>query len=296
MKSLFRKQQGHLPNLIIIGAMKAGTTSLHHYLNLHPEIFMSRKKELNFFIEKEHGTRGLSWYQSNFVGQARVFGESSPNYTNHPFWKGVPARMAQTIPTAKIIYLVRHPIKRMVSEYLHQVAAGIEHRSLVQAFKAISPYPYVQRSRYFFQLEQYLSYFSAEQILVVTSEELQRFPGQTMARIFQFLDVDARFTFTFSLRNIGEIWKFGPTIANPNFNFDAKLHQSAYKKSYPIRGAYYLSKLTRGKLLKPQARPRVPQSLHDHLLDYLSEDIEQLTAFTGRTFHEWNLDKVHREI
>ena len=71
-----------LPNLIIIGAMKCGTSALHRYLGLHPEISMSDEKELNFFIEGMNWEKGLAWYESMFTGKAKVHGESSPDYTN----------------------------------------------------------------------------------------------------------------------------------------------------------------------------------------------------------------------
>src|ERR687894_2292944 len=73
-----------LPNLIVIGAQKCGTSVLHYYLSLHPEVSMSRPKELNFFIEERNWPRGLDWYKSQFDGDARVRGEASPNYTAYP--------------------------------------------------------------------------------------------------------------------------------------------------------------------------------------------------------------------
>src|SRR3954454_1582153 len=102
-----------LPNLIVIGAAKAGTTSLHHYLDLHPQIAMSRWKELDFF-SKEFDRDGLRWYESQFA-DAPVRGESSPSYTRHPENPGAAARMASVVPDAKLIYIVRDPVDRYVS-------------------------------------------------------------------------------------------------------------------------------------------------------------------------------------
>lgn len=73
-----------LPNLIIIGAMKCGTTSLHSYLSLHPEIKMSRQKELDFFVDRYNWHRRIDWYQSQFKGKAKIYGKSSPNYSKYP--------------------------------------------------------------------------------------------------------------------------------------------------------------------------------------------------------------------
>ena len=84
-----RKRHAELPNLIIIGGLKCGTTSIHHYLGLHPEIQMSKPKELNFFVEELNWDLGLDWYASRFDDRFKVRGESSPHYTNLPRFDGV---------------------------------------------------------------------------------------------------------------------------------------------------------------------------------------------------------------
>ena len=95
-----RKRHAALPNLIIIGGLKCGTTSIHHYLGLHPEIQMSKPKELNFFVEELNWDLGLDWYASRFDDRFGVRGESSPHYTNLPRFGGVArARCTSTAPT-----------------------------------------------------------------------------------------------------------------------------------------------------------------------------------------------------
>src|SRR5438309_2284856 len=112
-----------LPNLIVIGAARCGTTSLHKYLAAHPEIAMSREKELSFFVEEKNWSRGLGWYAAQFGAQAPVRGESSPAYSAFPLYRGVPERMARTVPDAKLVYLVRDPIARIASHYTHRSAS-----------------------------------------------------------------------------------------------------------------------------------------------------------------------------
>src|SRR5688572_16712902 len=96
-----------LPNLVVIGGAKTGTTSLHAYLALHPEIFMSRVKEIRFFTH--HYEEGAAWYAAHFRKGCdhAVRGEASPQYTAHPRLAGVPERMHTLIPDAKLIYVVR---------------------------------------------------------------------------------------------------------------------------------------------------------------------------------------------
>src|SRR3954454_424581 len=109
-----------LPKLLIIGAQKCGTTSLHTYLDAHPDVHMAAEKELDFFIEDRAWQRGLEWYATRFRDDAGVRGESSPNYTGWPVWDGVPERAAAVIPKARLVYLVRDPIDRIESHYLQR--------------------------------------------------------------------------------------------------------------------------------------------------------------------------------
>ena len=128
------ERQGALPNLIVIGGLKCGTTSLHHYLNLHPEIAMSRPKELNFFVAELNWDLGPDWYASHFDRAAPVRGETSPHYTNLPRFGGVAERMREVLGAeARIVYMVRDPIDRMLSHYLHNVGGGYESRPLETA-------------------------------------------------------------------------------------------------------------------------------------------------------------------
>ena len=128
-----------LPTFLIIGTMKGGTTSLHRYLRQHPEVFMPERKELNFFLDEYAGppidppeernwSRGITWYERQFAGaeRERAVGEASANYSRYPTYPGVAERIAEVVPKVKIIYLVRNPIDRVFSHYLHDVANGRE--------------------------------------------------------------------------------------------------------------------------------------------------------------------------
>lgn len=94
-----------LPNFLVIGAMKAGTTSMHRYLDAHPDVFMATQKELNFFIEELNWSKGLGWYEERFAeaGDATARGEASPGYAGYPVRRGVPERIAATLPDARFV-------------------------------------------------------------------------------------------------------------------------------------------------------------------------------------------------
>lgn len=179
-----------LPNFLIIGAMKSGTTSLHAYLSHHPQIFMSREKELRYFVDGGNWDLGPAWYESQFAGStgAVAIGEASPLYSKFPLHPRAPARIRDLIPDVRLIYLLRHPIERIRSHYQHSMFAG---RAKGQIEEVIFKSPdYVLTSLYAFQIEQYLEFFSLEQILLITSEDLKRKREETLRRMFRFLDVD----------------------------------------------------------------------------------------------------------
>jgi hypothetical protein len=182
-----------LPNLIVIGAMKCGTTSLHRYLGAHPQVFMSATKELNFFIEEATWSRGLEWYSSRFPTDRPIRGESSPSYAHYPYFDGVPERMRSVVPDAKLIYLIRDPVERIVSHWIHDAASGRESRRLEECLADVERSGYVMASRYFAQLERYLRWYPIERILVVRLEDLERSREETLERVFQFLGVDVSF-------------------------------------------------------------------------------------------------------
>jgi hypothetical protein len=179
-----------LPNFLIIGAAKAGTTSLYHYVGAHPQAFMSAKKELSFFCEEFKWGLGLEWYESQFegAGDAVAVGEASPRYSVYPLYKGVPGRIATVLPGVRLIYLVREPIDRMLSAYLDNTIHGLEDRPVEEALTS-DPF-YVWSSSYGLQLEQYLACCRREQILVVRSEDLRRDRQAALGRVFQFLGID----------------------------------------------------------------------------------------------------------
>lgn len=186
-----------LPNLLVIGAQKAGTSSLHSYLDLHPEISMSTPKELFFFNRPDWAVRrDLQWYEDHFDDRARVRGETSPVYSYYPQIPGVPERMCRVIPDARIIYMVRDPVDRMVSEYLHYAGRGGERRPLEEVFTQdrLELTRYVTRGRYHMQLQRYLEHFPSSRVLVLAQEDLLNDRAGTIRRAFRFLEVDEDFT------------------------------------------------------------------------------------------------------
>ena len=188
-----------LPSFIIIGAMKAGTTSLADYLRGHPDVYLPRVKELNFFVDQvtdpedvrvRNWHRGVAWYARQFRDgtDRRMRGEASPNYTKMSTAPGTAARMASVIPEAKLIYLVRDPVERIASHHRHLVAAGRERRPLDEAV-ATSP-RYLDPSMYTKQMAEYRNHFPSDRILVVVAEHLWARRPETFRCVLDFLGLD----------------------------------------------------------------------------------------------------------
>lgn len=183
-----------MPNFIVIGAMKSGTTSLFHYLQAHPQVFMSPLKEVEFFVEEKNWRRGMDWYRAQFAGAdpgAVAIGEASTAYTKYPEHKGVPERIASILPDARLIYVVRDPIERIRSHYQHRVLSGAERDPLERA--VLEDDRYIDCSRYAMQIERYLPHFPRERVLLMTSERLRTSRAKTVRSAYEFLGVDPNF-------------------------------------------------------------------------------------------------------
>jgi Sulfotransferase domain len=210
-----------VPDFIIIGAQKGGTTSLYRYLIEHPNIAPIYVKEPHFFDIYYH--KGLEWYRSYFPTAVEKYyaryvqkhdlitGEASPYYLFHP---SAAQRVAKTLPKAKLIVLLRNPIDRAYSQYQHQLRqSGVEALSFEEAIDAEEKrlageeekirqnekyasfnhrhYSYLARSTYINQLPVWLNIFPREQLLILKSEDLYADPASIAKQTLEYLNVPA---------------------------------------------------------------------------------------------------------
>ena len=181
--------RGRCPDAIVVGATKAGTTSLFHYLSDHPQVFMDPQKELRFFSDPARYALGPDWYRARFAAAGdRVAMESSNSYTRDPVYPGVAERMAAVCPDARLVYLVRDPIDRLVSHYRHRVATGREWRTPDDAVAADPSY--VAASLFGHQLSIHLRHRDLEQVHVARSDELGSDDDRARAALCDFLGID----------------------------------------------------------------------------------------------------------
>jgi hypothetical protein len=225
-----------LPDFIVIGAQRSGTTSFFNYLCQHREIHASYPKETHYF--SNYFRKGVYWYRSHFpltfhkkkveAGEKEKFitGEATPYYLPHPH---APRRVSELVPNVKLIALLRNPVDRAYSHYYHEVRIGVENLSFEEAIDKeeervsgelelllknehyrsfnFQNFSYLSRGIYIDQLESWLRYFDREQFLVLNSESFYEDPVNTIKLVTDFLDLPD--------------WK-------PNVN--KKYHQSHYSQ------------------------------------------------------------------
>lgn len=205
------------PTFIIIGAQRAGTTSLYNYLCAHPAILPARRKELHFF--NRGFAQGMQWYRAQFPawidhrehwGKRTLTGESTPAYLFHPL---AADRMRQTLPDVKLIALLRNPIDRAFSHYHHGLRVGYETLPFEDAIarepariererekmladpgyysEGYRNYSYLARGMYADQLERWFELFPRERFLILKSEAFYADPAAILNKTFAFLGVSS---------------------------------------------------------------------------------------------------------
>ena len=278
-----------MPNLVIIGGLKCGTTSIHHYLGLHPEIQMSKPKELNFFVEEQTWDLGLAWYRSRFDDRFPVRGESSPHYTNLPRFRGVVERLREHVPDAKLIYMVRDPISRILSHWRHATGAGYEKRTMEEALGR-DDQSYMHRSMYWMQLQPYLADFDRDQILVITQEELQTERDETMRKAFAFVGVDENF----SSDQFEREWERSTAKEGGRYQVMEKLIKLPGFRSLdrnfdrlPESMRWLVERVVHDPQKPAAPKPELPADIERRLTSTFAPDVAGLQEWVGREFAGW---------
>jgi hypothetical protein len=208
-----------MPNFLIIGAAKCGTTSLYKYLQQHPQIYMSPIKETNFFASDfvngkpqlreldfcygntpkiSYPVTSLEDYQALFaeVTTQKAIGEVSPAYLHRPL---APQRIKRHIPEVKLIAILRNPVDRAYSGYQMQVHNGRETREFSQNLNRDEIY--IKSGFYYASLKRYFDTFDRDRLLILLYENLRRDSIGLMQTIFEFLNVDSTFVPDVSVRH-----------------------------------------------------------------------------------------------
>ena len=288
-----------MPNFLIIGAMKSGTTALYYYLEQHPEIYMSPVKEPNFFSSQEQenaadAVTNIGTYQHLFRGGSgkKALGEASHSYLYEP---RAAAEIKRYVPEAKLIAILRNPIDRAYSHFLHMVRTGMEplddfaqalREEEVRIYKERTFQDYIGRGLYYQQLKRYFGTFPQEQVRVYLYEDLSGAPISTVQDAFRFLKVDDSFVPDVSLRrNVSGQPKYktldGLLRRQSRIKHAAKIY-------LPARMRWRLSKtfddLKTRNLAEP---PPVQSKVRRHLIGVYREDILQVQELIHRDLSGW---------
>jgi sulfotransferase family protein len=289
-----------LPNFIVIGAAKAGTTALYWYLAEHPQVFMSPIKETNYFAYgldpkgqllygdpdvHRYPVKSLSEYQKLFedVGTAKAIGEASPIYLECPQAAG---RIHQLVPTARLICGLRHPVDRAYSDYqmyLRRRGRRLDPaRDLTVGSTWASPSSHwMQIGRYHGSLKRYFDAFARHQILVFLFEDLQQNPLGVVQDIYRFLKIDADFVPDFNApHNVGGM----PESRLLENVLTSHSVRSAVGSWIPKPIANWVRRLRMKNMRKA---PPLPPELRKELTRPFYEDIAQTSDLIGRSLDHW---------
>jgi hypothetical protein len=274
-----RHVRGRLPNYLIIGAAKSGTTSLARYLQAHPDCFMHPLKEVNFFDFPQVWKKGVGWYKSEFAraGRRHAVGEASPGYMSSP--RAMP-RIRKIIPDAKLIAILRNPADRAYSHYWHLRMIHAEHRPFEEAIALDGrrkemgerDFSYIERGRYLKQLQQVREHFPEEQLQVLLFDDLREKPEDVFAQVCRFLEIDD------SVRPsiLGQKMNGQAVIAYPRlWNTMLRVHLRRYVPDSTI------VRIAEG-LMKPATHPPVDHAVRAELLERFAPDNAELGEWLGR--------------
>jgi hypothetical protein len=272
------------PNLFIVGAARAGTTSLWRYLGEHPEIFMTYFKEPNFFSGHRPARGPVVHDEAAYLrlfanARTPLRGEASPSY----LWsEHAPARIKRVSPDAQIVITLRDPIERAQSSYWHRVRLGLERRSFSAAiaeefergFPAERP-SYGWHTTCAHDVGRYLDLFGAN-VRVVVLEELIHDPARELAGLFAFLGVDP---------TVAEQIEPEPhnPFAMPRSGVAAALVASERIRMIARRLVpYRLRWPIERRLLETRPKPPIDPETDRLLTEFFEPDVRELTTLLGR--------------
>ncbi|NEP13288.1 MAG: sulfotransferase domain-containing protein [Symploca sp. SIO1A3] len=291
-----------LPNFIIIGAAKSGTTTIYQYLCRHPQIYMSTPKEPDFFAIDEVYGRGMDWYSSLFseAKPDQICGEASTTYSRLHKHPKAAERLAQAVPDAKLIYIMRHPVDRAYSFYVHRLK-GARHKPEFAVGKTFEETieqqsEFVDSSYYLFQIEKYLKLYPRESFLFLLMEDLIEKPAETMNKIVSFIGADPGI----------DVTQEGKVVANKAGDYSewfvrqqltaplkaipgVKLATSLFPKE--IRDRIYQGLKSwkyKGWVKEQYVPPPMLPETRQMLLEKFREPNQQLAEFLNRDLSHWD--------
>jgi len=285
-----------MPNFFIVGAPKAGTTSLYHYLKQHPDIFISDPKELNFFSSEEIINQGLYYkslvvnkyeeYEKYFINSKnkKAIGEASVSYL---YYSEVPKRIYKLIPNAKIIIMLRDPVKRGFSHYQMDKRLGYIKLSFEDVIfkksdsKFLDLYfqQYIEQGFYYENVKRYFDVFGKKNVKILLFDNFKNSTIDVIREVFIFLGLDESF-----FPNLSEQYNRFRRIKNPIFQFFYKqiIIRFLIKRAFPNKIRRLIE-----NIFSDDTKPELNWDSKKYLYNLYLNDILKLEKLIGMNLNGW---------
>jgi hypothetical protein len=267
---------------LIVGAEKCATTSLLDQLGAHPRIGVCREKEPNLFGHEDWRDRVEDYHALYLDRSVTIAGEATPHYTKRPEYDGVPPRIRDYNDAMRILYVMRHPVDRIVSAYAHHLVRGRERRPPAEAVERYPPY--VSITRYEHQIRPYYDLFPESRILLLIMEEYASTQAETLDRIAAFLDVEP-----FPPGSVDPAPRHPSTGVEYGTDSLERIHGSRWflliRRLFPHR----LRAAVKRRWFKRRLdeKPEFPPDLRRRLWDELLPEVAGIEAKLGRRLDVW---------
>lgn len=290
--------QALMPNLFVIGASKSGSSALHAYLRVHPDISMSREKEPCFFVDQDELQEAWpimarqpcsnDWgaYLDLWTGGegARYRGEGSVYYSQAPHRSGVPGRIKAACPDARIIYTVREPVARAIGHYWQRFKEFQEPLSLDDAVRE-NPI-YRDTSDYALQLDAYLEHFDRSQVFVLVAEDLRSRRRETLAELIDWLGLPQ---YEYDESEISDVHKSPSTSRKERFPMVSALrNSSAWAAARKVLPKGVVGALRNSATVEFEKSEVDETAARAWLADYLTPRVAAFEEWFGREIPQWH--------
>ncbi|SDR89531.1 Sulfotransferase domain-containing protein [Formosa sp. Hel1_31_208] len=262
-------------NFLIIGAAKSATTSLSNALSKHPDICFSTLKEPQFFSREDWRNR-ISDYHNLFEKDAKLYGEGSTNYTKYPLFNAnIHDDIYEYNPDMKLIYIMRHPIDRIISQYIHVYNRGYETSTDINNTIVSNP-SYVNISRYAMQINPYIERFNRENVLLLFFEDFIDDPQNVLHTVCRFLELD---TIEIKAKDINQNKSFNRRVLPYQYD-NPKTTWLKLKKIGLIVKNYFNTNFI-------DYKPQISAATKNYILEQVKADIKTIETLTNRDLSHW---------
>ena len=276
-----------LPHFIVIGAMKSATSTLQDQLVQQPGIYMCDPKEPNFFSDDDQYIKGMGWYSGLFndFPENSLLGEASTHYTKLPTFPKTVDRINKHLSDIRYIYVMRHPVDRLVSHYIHEWSMG---KYTCDINEAISKYPeLIEYSRYTVQLDPFLTMFGKENVLPVFFDRLIKHSQSELDRVCDFIGYKGKANWISDLKEKNISSKRIRKFPFYNLLVESKVAETVRRNLVPKQVRNFVK-----SKLRMQERPVIDNKNMEKIVNIFNQDLAILSKWIGREINCHNYKEI----